>query len=219
MRSKTAFQFLQHDALSSPASAPLHERLEVKLTRLHNWSYTGGHDAPPDRPSPDPEAARVKLVLDTNVVIDWLVFDDPYMSPLREGVRNKRVEVVTHQPAVDELKRVLGYAALKLDLPRQQWVLERYVAQTSLVLASGARSEALELPGSFPSCRDPDDNHFLALTFHAKADALISRDLAVLKLKRRAAKFGFQILNVQQMIAALSSAAGHSSSAGHGLVP
>ncbi|MBL8513009.1 MAG: PIN domain-containing protein, partial [Betaproteobacteria bacterium] len=38
----------------------------------------------------------VRLVLDTNVVIDWLVFDDPFMSPLREGVPAGRVQVLTH---------------------------------------------------------------------------------------------------------------------------
>ena len=33
-----------------------------------------------------PLSAPVRLVLDTNVVIDWLVFEDPFMAPLREGV-------------------------------------------------------------------------------------------------------------------------------------
>ena len=56
------------------------------------------------------------------------------------------------------------------------------------------------LPGSFPRCRDRDDEHFLALTYHAKADALVSRDNAVYGLKARAAKFGVTIMNVPQMI-------------------
>ena len=37
----------------------------------------------------------LKLVLDTNVVIDWLVFDDPFMDPLREGVRDAQLVVLT----------------------------------------------------------------------------------------------------------------------------
>ena len=35
----------------------------------------------------------ITLVLDTNVVIDWLVFDDPFMNPLRFGVRDGQVAV------------------------------------------------------------------------------------------------------------------------------
>ena len=147
----------------------------------------------------------VNLVLDTNVVIDWLVFDDPFLSAFREQVRHGRVKVFTHQPAVDELRRVLGYRELKLDAARQAQVLERYQAHTAcLPLVEHVPRAPLELPRQFPRCRDPDDNHFLALAYHVKADALVSRDNAVLKLARRARKFGFQIMNVPQMVAAIS---------------
>ena len=60
------------------------------------------------------------------------------------------------------------------------------------------------LPGGFPRCRDRDDEPFLALAFHTKADVLASRDNAVFGLKSRAAKFGVTILNVPQLIALLS---------------
>lgn len=146
-------------------------------------------------------SARVKLVLDTNVVIDWLVFDDPYMAPLREGVLEGRIVVFTHPPAVDELKRVLAYRQLKLDEARQATILERYLKQTTPFEMPAAFSlKNLMLPGGFPRCRDRDDEHFLALAHHAKVDALSSRDNAVYGLKSRAAKFGMTILNVQQLI-------------------
>jgi uncharacterized protein len=143
----------------------------------------------------------LKLVLDTNVVIDWLVFADPYMKPLRDGVSDRRVEIITHTPAIEELRRVLAYPALKLAPTRQAEVLEQYEARTR----SADSGPELPLPASFPRCKDPDDNHFLALAYHCKADALVSRDNALLKLKRRASPFGFQILDVQQMIAALQA--------------
>lgn len=146
-----------------------------------------------------------KLVLDTNVVVDWLVFDDPFMSPLRDGVHEGRIVVLTHPPAVNELKRVLAYRQLKLDEARQQDIFARYNAQTQVVAMPADFSlKNLMLPGGFPRCRDRDDEHFLALAHHAQADALVSRDNAVYGLKARAAKFGLTILNVQQMIAWLS---------------
>jgi uncharacterized protein len=147
----------------------------------------------------------VKLVLDTNVVIDWLVFDDAYLAEFRLQVRAGAVRIVTHAPARDELRRVLGYRELKLDADRQAQVLALYEAQTSSVVWGAKAAEpAAEIPTGFPRCRDPDDNPFLQLTWHAKADALVSRDNAVLKLSRRVKRFGFQIFDVPQMVAALS---------------
>lgn len=136
----------------------------------------------------------MKLVLDTNVVIDWLAFDDPFLAAFRQQVLGGQVVVITHEPAIVELRRVLGYKELKLDTTRQASVLERYEAQTTKWTG-----EESVLPRNFPRCRDADDNHFLELAWRAGVDALVSRDNAVLKLAKRARKHGFQILNVPQM--------------------
>lgn len=143
----------------------------------------------------------VRVVLDTNVVIDWLVFDDPFMNPLRYGVRDGLVTVVTHEPAIAELERVLAYRQLKLDETRRAEVFTRYREQTEMfAMPIGFSLKSLMLPGGFPRCRDRDDEHFLALAYHARADALASRDNAVYGLKVRAAKFGLNILNVPQLM-------------------
>ena len=142
-----------------------------------------------------------RLVLDTNVVIDWLVFDHPFMRPLRDGITAGNIVVLTHEPATNELLRVLGYRQLKLDAARQADVFTRYCEQTTMfAMPADFSLKQLMLPGGFPRCRDRDDEHFLALAYHAKADALVSRDNAVYGLKARAAKFGLAILNVPQMI-------------------
>ena len=147
----------------------------------------------------------ITLVLDTNVVIDWLVFDDPFMNPLRQGVRDARVSVLTHAYGITELQRVLAYPQLKLSLSRQHEVFSRYQAETTIAqMPDDYSPKHLMLPGGFPRCRDRDDEPFLALAFHAKVDALASRDNAVFGLKTRAAKFGLTILNVQQLMAMLS---------------
>ena len=150
--------------------------------------------------------APLRWVLDTNVVIDWLMFNDPYMAPLRERVVDGRLIVLTHDPAIAELKRVLAYRQLKLDAARQEQIFSRYRSLTSVVaLPAGASVKNLMTPGDFPRCRDRDDEHFIALAFHQKADALVSRDNAVFGMKSRVAKFGLTILNVQQAIAALKA--------------
>lgn len=150
-------------------------------------------------------SAPIKLVLDTNVVIDWLVFDDPYMNPLRQGVNDGCIHVLTHPPAINEFHRVLAYPQLKLERTRQQEIFDRYLALTTVApMPEGFSPKHLMMPGGFPRCRDRDDEPFLALAYHARADALASRDNAVFGLKSRAEKFGLTIFNVQQLIAMLS---------------
>ena len=144
----------------------------------------------------------MKLVLDTNVVIDWLVFDDAFLAAFREQVRQGRVEIVTHAPACDELRRVLGYRELKLTVERQAQVFASYQTQTTHLDWQTSPTQP-PIPQGFPRCRDPDDNPFLHLAWHSRADALVSRDNAVLKLARRVRRFGFQIHDVPQMVAAL----------------
>ncbi len=140
----------------------------------------------------------MRLVLDTNVVIDWLVFDDAFLASFREQVESRSVEVITHAPALEELRRVLAYPELKLSAERQAAVLARYAA-----LVTVFASDSADLPTGFPCCRDPDDDPFLHLAWRARADALVSRDKKVLKLARRARRFGFQIYDVPTMVAAL----------------
>jgi predicted nucleic acid-binding protein len=101
---------------------------------------------------------------------------------------------------------VLAYRQLKLTDARQVDVFSRYQACTSATsLPADFSLKNLMLPGGFPRCRDRDDEHFVALAYHAKADALVSRDNAVYGMKARAAKFGVNILNVQQAIEWLAS--------------
>ncbi len=145
-------------------------------------------------------APRLKLVLDTNLVLDWLVFQDDSLEDLQFALDAQRLELVTHAPAIDELRRVLGYPQFALDSSRQQQILDRYLSHARLgALPAGLTLDDLGLPATFPRCRDCDDQHFLALAYHERADALISKDRAVLKLRRRARKFGVTILDSREL--------------------
>jgi putative PIN family toxin of toxin-antitoxin system len=138
----------------------------------------------------------VRLVLDTNVVMDWLVFEDSSLALMRFGLLSGHLTILTHEVATSELRRVLSYPALKLDAARQADVFTRYQAQTSL---TDVPLDVAGLPAGFPRCRDPDDDPFIALAWNARADALVSKDKAVLKVARKSRKFGFRILSVPQL--------------------
>lgn len=145
----------------------------------------------------------MRLVLDTNVVLDWLVFQHPELEPLRSGVREGRVVVCTHALVLEELRLVLDFPQLERRVADARAVLESYRAQTSMTnLDPAVLLDNDHFPQGFPRCRDPDDDKFLALAYHAKVDALVSKDKALLKLRKRSKRFGFSILTVQEMLAA-----------------
>jgi putative PIN family toxin of toxin-antitoxin system len=139
----------------------------------------------------------LKLILDTNIVLDWLVFHDTGVAGLQPALDQGHIDLVTHEPAIDELRRVLAYAQFKLAIDQQQELLARYKAQTRVVTLPAG------LPANFPRCRDSDDQHFLALAYHERADGLVSKDAAILALAKRIRKFGVTVLDPKQLAAQL----------------
>jgi uncharacterized protein len=136
-----------------------------------------------------------RLVLDTNIVLDCLVFGDPAMCELTAAIDARRVQVLFHQYGIDELERVLTYPQCRLTVTEQRHVLDRYlVAATLAPMPDGFSRDTLLLPPGFPRCRDRDDETFLALAYHAKADGLVTKDKALLKLRRKVRRFGVAIL-------------------------
>jgi putative PIN family toxin of toxin-antitoxin system len=120
-----------------------------------------------------------KVVLDTNVVLDLLHFDDAAARPLRLALEAGLVQCAVTAATLDEWRRVLGYPEFALDPARQAARFERYQA-LSVPMPGVAR------PG-MPRCSDPDDQKFIELAAAAAADALVSKDRAVLGLRRRCA--------------------------------
>jgi putative PIN family toxin of toxin-antitoxin system len=132
-----------------------------------------------------------RLVLDTNVVLDCLVFRDPAVRNLMTAIEAKCVQTLVHPVTLDELKRVLAYPQCRLNAAEQQQVLDRYLGLGTLAaMPEGFSRETLLLPTDFPRCRDHDDQPFLALAFHARAEGLVTKDKLILKLRKKVRKFG-----------------------------
>ena len=51
----------------------------------------------------------MKLILDTNVWLDWLLFDDPSVAALKAAVAEGRAEIFIDAAGEAELARVLAY--------------------------------------------------------------------------------------------------------------
>jgi uncharacterized protein len=148
------------------------------------------------------ELTLTRLVLDTNVVLDWLLFQDVSLDPLRLALSECRVLLLTHAHALAELQRVLQYPKFALTEDRRLEILTTYTQASVLPAADAQQQDAL--PSGFPSCRDPDDDPFVTLAYLARADALVSKDRQVLKLRRRVAKFGVRVLTPLQLVPLLA---------------
>lgn len=129
--------------------------------------------------------AHPRAVIDTNVLLDFWLFDDPAARPLRAAVESGRVNALRSGDSVDELTHV--------------------VLRDRFALATDARFRILRdwdrlatpvervFPAPF-ACSDPDDQKFLDLAYTARADWLVTKDKALLKLARRARRDGLLIL-------------------------
>lgn len=132
------------------------------------------------------------LVLDTNIVLDWLYFADPRCAALDAAIGSGEVRWLASAAMRDELAHVLGCGAIRGDAP----------GDAASVLAGWQRwATPVEPDGrAVPPglrCTDPDDQKFIDLALQVGASALLSRDRAVLKLARRAALAGLRISNLE----------------------
>lgn len=127
----------------------------------------------------------MRLVFDSNVWLDWLVFDDPGIAPLRAAIASGAAQVFIDAPCEAELRRVLAYPFGKRTLDEAQ--RETSMAQC-LALAQRIGPVEGALP-KLPKCKDADDQKFLEAALAAGADYLVTKDEALLALANRKLPF------------------------------
>jgi putative PIN family toxin of toxin-antitoxin system len=150
-----------------------------------------------------------KIVLDTNVVLDWLLFRLPALEPLSAAAVAGRIEIATHALLFEELHRVLERPQIARYTTDVAAVTEAYRAHTTLLDLDPALLLRPELlPNGFPRCRDPDDDKFMAFAWHVKAGMLVSKDRELLKLRKRSRPFDITILTIEEMLRSLEPDAG-----------
>lgn len=138
----------------------------------------------------------MRLVLDTNVVMDLLHFRDAAAQSLATAIADGTVTCLADEATLAELARVVGYPEFQLASEAQAAFLAAY---RGLI-----EKQATTVPPRLPRCKDPDDQKFLELAARAGADLLISKDKALLRLKGRQG-LAFQIVSPAAAGAILSS--------------
>ena len=123
-------------------------------------------------------AGPPRVVLDTNWVLDLLLFQDPTTATLAAQLAAGQVVWLACPPMEQELARVLGYPHLQTALAR------RGLAAQAVLQACSQRSRPVETAAACGlRCTDADDQPFIDLAVAHRA-TLLSKDHAVLQLAR-----------------------------------
>ena len=126
------------------------------------------------------------LVLDTNIVLDLLVFADPRVRRLHEGLAAGTLHWLATAAMREELARVLDYPKLA---PRVHF----HRGGAARVLDDFDRHVRLTEPAAKApvTCGDPDDQKFIDLAV-AHRCTLLSKDREVLRMRKRLARLDVQ---------------------------
>jgi putative PIN family toxin of toxin-antitoxin system len=124
------------------------------------------------------------VVLDTNIVLDLLLFQNPQAQGLRQALDQQQLRWLATAPMRAELVRVLAYPKIAVVLARLDHsvapLLAQWDAGVSLVEVA---------PRCTVRCRDPDDQMFIDLAMAHRAQ-LLSKDALVLRLAKRLLPLG-----------------------------
>jgi uncharacterized protein len=131
------------------------------------------------------------IVLDTNAVLDWLLFADPGMQALATAIEQGRLRWIATAEMRGEFEHVLGRGL----------AAARGADRARFELAWG--QHCTEHPAAPPAatslrCTDTDDQKFLDLALATGARWLVSRDRALLKLRSKAGALGLAIVTPGQ---------------------
>lgn len=120
----------------------------------------------------------IRLVLDTNIVMDMLHFKNAHTTLLLDAIRCGSARCFSDSSCLAELERVTTYPEFRLTSDEQVELMRLYQSFVTVL-------EPLE-PENFPlpRCRDKDDQKFLILAARCRADLLITRDKLLLRLAR-----------------------------------
>jgi putative PIN family toxin of toxin-antitoxin system len=129
-------------------------------------------------------AGGTSVVLDTNIVLDVFVFNDPAAVPVRQALADKTLDWLAAQPMRYELARVLAY-------PKIAVRLAFYKLNADDVLAKFDQYARLVdvAPKASVTCSDADDQKFIDLAVQHRT-LLLSKDAHVLSMRKRLLALG-----------------------------
>ena len=113
----------------------------------------------------------MKVVLDTNVLIDGFRDDYSYEKQIIDEIRTGKIEAYANRQTLQENKLILGRL---VDNPKYERELNDFFSQITMVVNRR----------NIRVVRDPEDNKILESAVEASAEFLITKDSDLLGLKK-----------------------------------
>jgi putative PIN family toxin of toxin-antitoxin system len=147
------------------------------------------------------ESTLPLIILDTNIVLDAFVFNDPVAKPLRQALEAGTLQWIATSPMREELERVLAYPKIAKRLAFYKLQAADVLAQFDTLVQTVA-----VVPKAPIVCKDPDDQKFIDLAVAHKA-LVLSKDNAVLCMKKRLLALDAQAQSAIESVASAVPAA------------
>lgn len=119
----------------------------------------------------------MRICADTNVLLSGSFWDGA-SSVIIEKVENKELDLVLSKDIIAEFARVLGYEEIQEKIKDKNLEMKRTIEKIvsiSIIVEPLRKIEVIK--------EDPDDNKILECAFEGKAEAIVSQDNHLLKLK------------------------------------
>jgi predicted nucleic acid-binding protein len=139
----------------------------------------------------DAQPPITPVVIDTNVLLDLLVFHDPQALPLRLALDSGRLAWLATAAMVGELEIVLARGLTHEWGTTADAALARCMPWRSIV------EPPPQVGAGGPRCTDASDQKFIDLALSRHAPWLLTHDRALLRLRRAAARHGVAVLTPQ----------------------
>lgn len=135
--------------------------------------------------TPTPHSGLPSAVIDTNAILDWLVFREP-SAAFGPAIESGALRWIASPPMLLECQRLFASSSLT------HWQPD--ATRLELAWTWWAHVETGAISCSPLRCTDADDQMFIDLALAHRARWLLTRDRALLKLAKRARTFGVRVL-------------------------
>jgi putative PIN family toxin of toxin-antitoxin system len=129
----------------------------------------------------------LNIVIDTNVALDLFVFRDPATAAMGQALQGRALIWLATPIMREELRRVLAYPHLLAKMQQRGTSADMVLSEFDAL----AQVQAIA-PKAIFTCTDADDQKFVDLAV-AHTALLLSKDKAVLALRKRLARLGVSV--------------------------
>ncbi len=124
------------------------------------------------------------VILDTNVVLDLLVFQDPRTDRLRHSLQQQEIHFIYSPEIFLEYRNVIARPQFAQSLAQQQRILATWQELACLMPSP---------PSCNFCCADQNDQMFIDLAYYYRPCMLLSKDIKIIQMHKRMHMEGVEI--------------------------